>query len=142
MAYRFMKANREQYTIREMAGLFGVSSGAYYKWAKYGVSSRRRGGGIIQAAHTPPPEYSERHGRSGPWWAVQFGVSGRPPVRGAGLRGNWRSLLGGSRPPRRGGVGNEGRLPLGVAVGAGDCSGMREGLRSALFVMGRADGRA
>ena len=41
MAYRFMQANRNRYTIREMAGLFGVSRGAYYKWAKNGVSRRR-----------------------------------------------------------------------------------------------------
>jgi transposase InsO family protein len=40
MAYRFMKANRERYTVREMAGLFGVSRSAYYRWAKYGVSGR------------------------------------------------------------------------------------------------------
>jgi transposase-like protein len=42
MAYRFMSENREQYTIREIAGLFGVSSGAYYKWVKNGVSQRMR----------------------------------------------------------------------------------------------------
>jgi transposase InsO family protein len=36
-----MKENRARYTIREMAGLFWVSSEAYYKWATYGVSSRR-----------------------------------------------------------------------------------------------------
>jgi transposase InsO family protein len=41
MAYRFMAENRKRYTIREMAGVFGVSSGAYYKWAKHGVSERR-----------------------------------------------------------------------------------------------------
>jgi transposase InsO family protein len=41
MAYRFMSENRKRYTIREMAGLFGVSGGAYYKWAKHGVSQRR-----------------------------------------------------------------------------------------------------
>jgi transposase InsO family protein len=41
MAYRFMSENRGRYAIREMAGLFGVSSGAYYKWAKHGVSQRR-----------------------------------------------------------------------------------------------------
>jgi transposase InsO family protein len=40
-AYRFMRANRERHTVREMAGLFGVSCGAYYKWARYGVSERR-----------------------------------------------------------------------------------------------------
>ena len=41
MAYRFMQGNKGRYTIREMAGLFGVSGGAYYKWAKNGVSQRR-----------------------------------------------------------------------------------------------------
>ena len=42
MAYQFMKANRNRYTIREMAGLFGVSPGAYYQWARNGVSQRRK----------------------------------------------------------------------------------------------------
>src|SRR5215469_5386910 len=42
MAYRFMQANKSRYTIREMAGLFGVSRGAYYKWARAGVSGRRK----------------------------------------------------------------------------------------------------
>jgi transposase InsO family protein len=41
MAYHFMKENRGRYPIREMAGLFGVSGGAYYRWAKQGVSERR-----------------------------------------------------------------------------------------------------
>jgi transposase InsO family protein len=41
MAYRFMKANRDRYTIREMAEVFGVSRSAYYRWAKDGVSDRR-----------------------------------------------------------------------------------------------------
>jgi transposase InsO family protein len=41
MTYLFMNEHRNRYTIREMAGLFGVSSGAYYKWAKNGVSLRR-----------------------------------------------------------------------------------------------------
>jgi hypothetical protein len=36
MAYLFMQTRQKQYTIREMAGLFGVSCGAYYKWATYG----------------------------------------------------------------------------------------------------------
>ena len=40
-AYRFMQANRGRYTVTEMAGLFGVSRGAYYKWARGGVSQRR-----------------------------------------------------------------------------------------------------
>ena len=42
MVYRFMQANRKRYTIKEMAGLFGVSRGAYYKWARDGVSQRRK----------------------------------------------------------------------------------------------------
>jgi len=42
MAYQFMQRNKDQYTIREMAGLFGVSCSAYYKWVKNGVSKRRK----------------------------------------------------------------------------------------------------
>jgi transposase InsO family protein len=41
MAYRFMNANRERYTIREMAGVFGVSRSAYYRWAREGASDDR-----------------------------------------------------------------------------------------------------
>ena len=42
MAYQFMKANKGRYTIREMARLFEISCSAYYRWAKNGVSQRRR----------------------------------------------------------------------------------------------------
>jgi transposase len=42
MVYRFISERKNQYTIREMAGVFGVSSSAYYKWAKQGVSERRK----------------------------------------------------------------------------------------------------
>jgi hypothetical protein len=38
---QFIKTNKGRYTVREMAGLLGVSSGAYYKWARYGWSQRR-----------------------------------------------------------------------------------------------------
>jgi DNA-binding XRE family transcriptional regulator len=41
MAYQFMKTNQDRYTIREMAGLLGVSRSAYYQWAKNGGSQRR-----------------------------------------------------------------------------------------------------
>jgi transposase InsO family protein len=41
MAYRFMQANRCRYAVTEMAGLLGASRGAYYKWARDGVSQRR-----------------------------------------------------------------------------------------------------
>jgi hypothetical protein len=34
MVYRFMQENQGRYTIREMAGVCGVSCSAYYKWAK------------------------------------------------------------------------------------------------------------
>jgi transposase-like protein len=40
-AYRFIQANRGAYTVREMAGLLGLS-GAFYRWAQYGRSMRRR----------------------------------------------------------------------------------------------------
>jgi hypothetical protein len=42
MAYEFMKANENEYTIKEMAGFFGVSRRADYRWAKEGVSTRRK----------------------------------------------------------------------------------------------------
>ena len=42
MAYQFMKSNQGRYTIKEMAGLLGVSRGAYYQWARRGVSQRRQ----------------------------------------------------------------------------------------------------
>jgi len=37
-----MRENQDQFTITEMAGLLGVSRSAYYKWARKGVSSRRK----------------------------------------------------------------------------------------------------
>jgi hypothetical protein len=50
MAYRFMQANKGRYSIREMTGLFGVSSGACCQWAKKGVPERRnrRDAGLIR----------------------------------------------------------------------------------------------
>jgi putative transposase len=42
MAYQFMKMNQGTYTVKEMAGLFGVTGGAYYKWRRNGVSQRRQ----------------------------------------------------------------------------------------------------
>jgi transposase InsO family protein len=42
MAYRFMQAHQDQYTIREMAGVFGVSRSASYRWTRDGVSEGRR----------------------------------------------------------------------------------------------------
>ena len=42
MVYEFMNDNKNQHTIKEMAGLFGVSCSAYYRWARNGVSTRRR----------------------------------------------------------------------------------------------------
>ena len=42
MAYEFMKANHKRYTIKEMAGLLGVSRSAYYQWVRNGVSERRK----------------------------------------------------------------------------------------------------
>jgi len=41
MAYQFIKANKDRYTVKEMAGLLGVSCNAYYQWARNGLSQRR-----------------------------------------------------------------------------------------------------
>ena len=41
MAYRFIKENRGKYAVKEMAGLLGLSCGAFYKWFKHGFSRRR-----------------------------------------------------------------------------------------------------
>ena len=41
MAYQFMQVNQNRYTIKEMAGLLGVSRSAYYQWVRNGVSQRR-----------------------------------------------------------------------------------------------------
>jgi transposase InsO family protein len=39
-----MSEHRDEYTIREMAGVLGVSSSAYYKWAKKGEAGVRKEG--------------------------------------------------------------------------------------------------
>jgi putative transposase len=41
-AYQFMKANKDRYAVKEMAGLLGVSRSAYYRWARGGVPRRRK----------------------------------------------------------------------------------------------------
>jgi putative transposase len=41
MVYQFMREHKNQYSIREMTGVFGVSSSAYYRWAEQGVSEKR-----------------------------------------------------------------------------------------------------
>ena len=41
MAYQFIQANKDRYTVKEMAGLLGVSCNAYYQWARNGLSQRR-----------------------------------------------------------------------------------------------------
>jgi transposase InsO family protein len=42
MAYQFMQANKDRYSVTEMAGLLGVSRSAYYQWARNGVSQRQK----------------------------------------------------------------------------------------------------
>ena len=42
MAYQFMKANQNRYSIKEMAKIFGASRSAYYRWARNGASQRRK----------------------------------------------------------------------------------------------------
>jgi transposase len=58
-AYRFIPQNRAWYAVREMAGLLGVSSSAYYRWAKYGVSPRwnEADAGLVDLIH----RIQERH---------------------------------------------------------------------------------
>jgi transposase InsO family protein len=54
-----MSEHRNEYAVREMAGIFAFSSGAYYKRAKNGVSGRRQQAGtepvdlirLIQETH-------------------------------------------------------------------------------------------
>jgi hypothetical protein len=41
MVYQFMQEHQDQYSMREMAGLFGVSTGA---WTKQGASEERSKG--------------------------------------------------------------------------------------------------
>jgi putative transposase len=41
MAYQFIQANKDWYTVKKMAGLLGVSRSAYYRWARNGVSRQR-----------------------------------------------------------------------------------------------------
>ena len=40
MTYRFMQTHKNRYSITEMAGLLGMSRGAYYQWLKAGRPSR------------------------------------------------------------------------------------------------------
>ena len=41
MKYRFVKDNRNRYSITKMTTLFGISRGAYYQWLKSGATNRR-----------------------------------------------------------------------------------------------------
>jgi transposase InsO family protein len=41
MAYQFIRANKDRYTVKEMAGLLGVSRSAFYRWARNGSSQRQ-----------------------------------------------------------------------------------------------------
>jgi hypothetical protein len=63
-AYRFIPANRDRYTVRETAGLFGVSSGAYYRWAKHGMSDRRcrRDGELVRLIREIQEQHHFRYG--------------------------------------------------------------------------------
>jgi transposase InsO family protein len=64
MAYQFMQKNMGRYTIREVAGLFGVTGGAYYKWRKNGVSERRdkRDAGLLRLIREIQRKHHNRYG--------------------------------------------------------------------------------
>jgi transposase InsO family protein len=44
MAYKFMREHRNEYAVRETAGIFGVSGSACCRWMKKGVCGRRQEG--------------------------------------------------------------------------------------------------
>jgi transposase InsO family protein len=64
MAYEFMKENRDKHAIARMAKLLGVSRSAYYKWAKYGRSSRyaEREAELLAVVKDIQEEHHRRYG--------------------------------------------------------------------------------
>jgi transposase InsO family protein len=64
MGYPFMRENRGRYTIREMAGLSGVSWRAYYKGARYGVSPRGKeaDGELVRLIRRIQEKHHNRYG--------------------------------------------------------------------------------
>jgi transposase InsO family protein len=64
MVYQFMREHKNHYTIREMAAIFGVSSNAYYRWAKHGVSTRRskRDAELLDLLRTIVRQHQGRYG--------------------------------------------------------------------------------
>jgi hypothetical protein len=72
MVYQFMQEHQDQYSMREMAGLFRVSTGAYYKWAKQGASGERSKGDaellelIREIVHKHYFRYGSRRMREAP----------------------------------------------------------------------------
>jgi transposase len=73
MVYRFMQGNRGQYTIREMAAVFGVSCSAYYKWAQKGASSRRaeEDGELVRLIREIVEQHHYRYGSPRVWEALR-----------------------------------------------------------------------
>jgi len=59
-----MQGNKSRYAIKEMAGLFGVSRGAYYKWVKAGCPNRDENpdAGIIELIREIAIKHQRRYG--------------------------------------------------------------------------------
>ncbi|MDR2760209.1 MAG: hypothetical protein LBB78_12610 [Spirochaetaceae bacterium] len=64
MVYRFMSEHRDEYTIREMAGVCGVSSSAYYRWAKKDVFGVRKktDGKLVELIRRIQEQHHYRYG--------------------------------------------------------------------------------
>ena len=64
MAYQFMKANKDRYTIKETAEIFGVSRSAYYKRVKNGASQQHTAAdaGLIKLIREIVSKHCRRYG--------------------------------------------------------------------------------
>jgi hypothetical protein len=68
MVCRFMSEHRDEYTIREMAGVFGVSSGASYKWAgkeEVSVGGKEAGAELVGLVRLIQERHHYRYGAPG-----------------------------------------------------------------------------
>jgi transposase InsO family protein len=62
--YRFIRKNKDRYSVTKMTGLCGVSRSAYYRWEKQGVSDLGEGAdeGLVVLLRTLQEEHHGRYG--------------------------------------------------------------------------------